>query len=334
MTSQNTPSAGKDAGKLVGLVLGLAAIASIMLLALGLPAVNSGASDLPLAVSGPAPAVEALTGTFEETNPGTFEVTTHTTDAAVRDAILNREAIGGIAIGAPGATGAPEITIYTASGAGTPYAGILNSIAAGMTAQGQHVTVTDLAPLTADDPSAVGLSAMGLPLIFGGMISAVALSLLFAHRNVWWQVGGSVAFSLLAGFGLTALVQFGFGTFEDAYLATSLALTLGIASISLTALGLKALLGMPGLGLAAVLMLFVSNPISGIATGPQWLPAPWGEIGQWLPIGAAGTAVRSEAFFAGGGASQAYLVLGIWIAAGVALAALGSFRASRQATSA
>ena len=48
-------------------------------------------------------------------------------------------------------------------------------------------------------------------------------------------------------------------------------------------------------------MLFISNPISGLATGPQWLPHPWGTIGQFLPVGAAGTALRSVAYFDGRG---------------------------------
>ncbi len=32
----------------------------------------------------------------------------------------------------------------------------------------------------------------------------------------------------------------------------------------------------------AHLFLFISNPLSGIVTGPKWLPAPSSEIGQLM----------------------------------------------------
>lgn len=132
--------------------------------------------------------------------------------------------------------------------------------------------------------------------------------------------------ALLAGFTATAILQFGFGAFEGSYLLVSTAVSAGIAAISLTVLGLVAVMGLPGAGLAAVLLLFVSNPLSGLGTGPEWLPAPWGEIGQWLPIGAAGTAVRSAAYFDGRGAALAWIVLAAWALAGLVLAYLGHRR--------
>ncbi|STD19151.1 Uncharacterised protein [Dermacoccus nishinomiyaensis] len=73
-------------------------------------------------------------------------------------------------------------------------------------------------------------------------------------------------------------------------------------------------------------MLFISNPISGLATGPQWLPHPWGTIGQFLPVGAAGTALRSVAYFDGRGASQAWIVLLCWAFGGFVLLSLGKWR--------
>lgn len=69
-------------------------------------------------------------------------------------------------------------------------------------------------------------------------------------------------------------------------------------------------------------MMFVANPLSGMATGWQWLPQPWGAIGQQLPIGAAGTALRSVAFFDGTGMTHALIVLVCWAAAGLLLIAL------------
>jgi hypothetical protein len=70
-----------------------------------------------------------------------------------------------------------------------------------------------------------------------------------------------------------------------------------------------------------------------LAAGPDWLPAPWGEIGQLPPLGSAGSAVRSAAFLDGNGATSAWLVLRVWIAVGLALAALSTRRSSDEPVS-
>ena len=104
----------------------------------------------------------------------------------------------------------------------------------------------------------------------------------------------------------------------------------GIASISLVVLGLGMLIGPPGIGLGAVLMLFISNPISGLVAGWWFLPQPWGLIGQYLPLGASATALRSAAYFDGAGSGRAWVVMACWMLVGIALAYIGSRRARRS----
>lgn len=88
------------------------------------------------------------------------------------------------------------------------------------------------------------------------MASAAALVLGYRGR-VTARVLAALAIALLGGFVGTAILQFGFGTLDGNYLATSLTVAAGIASISLLVLGLVLLLGPAGIGLGAVLMLFV-----------------------------------------------------------------------------
>ncbi len=303
---------------LVGLILGIPAVIALMLLAFAAPALHSGPSNLPLAVSGPPPAVAQVTGMLQQRAPGTFEVTTYASaeDAAV--AIGEREAIGGIAVGPTG------VTIQTAAGAGAPYSALLKGMGAQLTQTGQHVTYTELAPLPSGDPAGTGLTTLGLPLIFGGMATATALVLVY-RGSTRARIGGLLAVSIVGGFVATAILA-GFGALDGNVLLVSAAVAAGIAAVSATVVGLGLLLGPAGIGLGAVLMLFVSNPISGLATGPAWLPQPWGEIGQYLPIGAAGTAMRSAAYFDGAGATQAWIVLACWIVGGILLAVGGARR--------
>lgn len=147
---------------------------------------------------------------------------------------------------------------------------------------------------------------------------AVVLVQLFP-RSIVKRVLGAGGVAVVAGFALTAILQFGTNSLDGNYLLTALALTLGMSAISLPILGLESLLGMKGFALGAVTMMFIGNPLSGMATTAAWLPAGWGALGQLLPPGAAGASVRSTAFFDGHGAATPLLVLACWIAVGIAL---------------
>lgn len=311
-------------GLILAMVGVLTAVITLMLLSFLAPAMNSGATDLPFAVSGPEQAVTKIVGGLEEKQPGAFDVTTYATPDEARDAIKHRDAIGGLVVEKDG------IHVLVASGAGTPYKQILTQLGQGLAQTGQKVTTEDLAPTTADDPGATGISVLAMPLAFGGMASAAIFTFVLKGRR-WGKVVGSLLFSTIAGFVVAAIMQYGFHSIDGNYFELAGALALGIAATSMFVLGMVALLGTAGLGVGAVLTLFVANPLSGIGTGWQWLPSPWGAIGQYLPIGAAGNAVRSVAYFDANGATHSVIVLLCWMILGCACVALSSVRARRTA---
>jgi len=325
VTQENRTETGTErpVRRLLTVLVGVPALLIVMLLCFLTPSLNSGAKDLPLAIAGPPQATNRITSALEAKAPGSFETTTYEQPDQAGQAVKDRQAVGAIAVGANG------ITVMTASGAGTPYVQLLKGIGAGLEATGQHVTYEDLAPMTNEDPTGVTITSLALPLAFGGNVSAVLLITLL-RKSPWLRMLGAALMSLASGLAITALLQFGFHTIDGGFWMTTGALTLGIAAISLTVIGAKDLLGYAGLGLGGFLILFISNPLSGIATGPQWLPAPWGEIGQLMPIGAAGTAMRSAVFFNGAGAGQAVIVLTCWALAGLVMSALGTRLTARR----
>jgi hypothetical protein len=77
---------------------------------------------------------------------------------------------------------------------------------------------------------------------------------------------------------------------------------------------------------AALLMVLVGNPWSGLSTAPELLPRPLGDIGQLMPPGAGGNALRSTAFFDGADAGGHLLVLVVWAALGLAALVVGTLR--------
>lgn len=291
-------------------------VIALMLLAFLTPNINSGLKDIPLAVSAPEPVKAAITQKIEKS--GAFTVVDASSPKDAEDKVKNRETVGAVAAGPEG------VTITIASGAGAPYAAALNGMASQLTAEGQEVTVKDVAPMTTEDPQGVGLSSALLPLIFGGMASAALLATQL--KSAGKRTLGAVGVAVLGGLVAAAILQPWFHAVEGNFLLLWTGLTLGILAISSTVLGLFSVMGFAGLGLGAVLMLFVSNPLSGLAAGPQWLPAGWGTFGQLMPIGAASTFLRSAAYFDGNGSGMALWVLIAWIVAGLTLTALGARR--------
>ena len=101
-----------------------------------------------------------------------------------------------------------------------------------------------------------------------------------AQEPALYKIAGSIAGSTVVGFVVVAILQFGFGSVDGNYFLTSLSLALGVAAISLFVLGMESLFGYAGFGVGGLLMMFIANPLSGMATGWQWLPSPWVSSGS------------------------------------------------------
>ena len=82
--------------------------------------------------------------------------------------------------------------------------------------------------------------------------------------------------------------------------------------------GLYNLVGKAGLGIGALVMIFIGNPFSAAATAPELLPQPVGGLGQLLPPGAGANLLRSTGFFDGAGAGEHVAVLAVWAVLGLA----------------
>ncbi|MFI0739812.1 hypothetical protein ACH4PU_17250 [Streptomyces sp. NPDC021100] len=321
------PAAEAAAGwrKVPVLIVGLTALLAAMLTAFALPAVNSGPHEVPIAVAGPGPVADRVADRLAEARPGAFRVTKVPDAAAARQRIDDRKAYGAVVLGtAPGDK--PEVLVATT--AGPSVAATLRALAPSLdpSAPRPSVAVHDLHPPTKDDPNAAGLAAGALPLVLGGYLATVAIVMLL--RRPAQRAATSLGFSVLAGFALSAVIQYGFGVTDGDYVLIALAVTFSTAATSVTIMGLHSLLGGPGLGLGAAMMIFLGNPLSGLASGPEWLPSGWGTFGQFLPPGAGGTLLRSTAFFDGAGCGRALVVLSCWLVGGLALFAVGSRRAT------
>ena len=311
---------------LLGLTTGLGVILVVLLLVFIMPSLKSGPHGLPLGVVGSPAAVEQVDAGLGAAASDAYETRTFASEDALRTAIEEREVVGGFVV-----DGADVHALVASAGSAVISSTVAATGEALATATGGAATVTDVVPLPEADPSGIGIGGLAFPLVFGGIVPAVAFRKVFA-THLGWAVGGIATFAAVGGIATSAVLAFLFGSIAaTAFWPVAAAMALGIAALALPLAGLQELFGGKGFTIGAMVMMFVGNPLAGISTTGAWLPAGLGLIGQLLPPGAAGTLVRSAAYFGGAGGVTAGLTLAVWAGAGVLLLAAGARRRRRAA---
>jgi hypothetical protein len=128
---------------LIAVVTLLTAVLTVFLIAFAWPSARSAPRDVPLAVSGPAPAVQQVKAGLDQAVPGGFEVTAVPDRQAAVQRIKDRDAYGAIVLD----SAQPEV--LTAS-AGSPVIAQALTQLAGRLSPGSPAKVTDIVPLPKD----------------------------------------------------------------------------------------------------------------------------------------------------------------------------------------
>jgi hypothetical protein len=326
-------------GRAIGVGVALAAVVTVIVLAFSWPGVTADPQGLPIAVSGPEEQVSALEAALDERAEGLFDVTRVDDREEAVVAIESREVYGAILI-----SESPEV--LTASAASplvaqqlSAFAGVLQTqlqaaIAAqvpeGVTPPTVSVTVTDVVPLADADPRGSGLVAAAFPLVLGGMLGGILISV--ALVGAVRRLVALGVYAVVGGLVITAVLQGWFGVLQGDYLLNSAVFTTALLAIGAPIVGFAALIGRAGIALGPILFLLIANPISSAATPVEFLLKPWGAIGQWFPPGAGATLIRETSYFPAADTTFPWLVLAGWAAAGILLALIGHFRATGGAT--
>ncbi|WP_171041252.1 ABC transporter permease [Sinomonas susongensis] len=338
-------------GRAFGAAVLAAAVVCLVLIAFAWPSVTAKVQNLPIAAVGSADQIAQVTS---KAPSGALDI--H--PAASRDdaigRIQRREVYGAIVLGA-----SPEILV--ASAASSIASQALTQLGAQMQAQIQQqviaqlkqslqqaqqhasapqsgapstgaqqsaasptVAVTDVVPLSSDDPRGTGLAVAGLPLVIGGIIGGVLISLLVS--GTWRRLFAVLAYGVVGGLGLTGVLQGWFHVLQSDFWVNAAATGLGIAATAAIIAGLNALIGRAGIAVGAVITMFIGNPLSSLTQPKEFLPAPWGDVGQWFVPGASGTLLRELSYFPSSDMTFPWLVLGGWAVAGALLIAVGHFR--------
>lgn len=308
--------------RLAGVTAALGAILVLLLALFILPSLKSGPHDLDIGFVGSSQDAAAFQQTMDELTPGAYRVHPADSLAQLRDQVSERDLSGGIA------TTPSDVVAVVASAGGT-------SISATITRTGEQwarahdseLVIDDVVPLPADDPSGIGIGGLAFPLVFGGIVPVVAFRAAFP-RSRTGQVAGVATFSVVGGLVVSAVLQYWFGSTEGVFFEVAAAMALGIAALALPLAGLQAVFGAKGFTIGAASMMFLGNPLAGIATTGAWLPAGVGALGQALPPGATGTFVRAAAYFDLDGGAVAGLTLACWVIVGCGLLLVAAARPS------
>ena len=307
------PSHRKSAAVWAGLTLGLSVILLALLMLFISPSLLSGPRDLKVGIVGPAAQLHAVEDSFQEQAAGAFDVGQYPSAADLQQAIKDRDVVGGFDL-----TG-DTVDVYVASAGSTAISGAVSNAGAMVAgSMGAQTEIIDVVPLPDADPTGVGIGGLAFPLVFGGIVPAVAFRSMLAGRR-GWILTGLLGFSVAGGLVVAAVLKFAFGSIDGAVAPVAASVALGIAALALPLAGLNECFGTKGFTVAAMSMMFVGNPFAGIATSAQWLPAGVAFVGQLLPPGAAGTLVRAVAYFDGTGGLGAALTLAAWAVLGLVL---------------
>src|SRR5262245_3322894 len=211
--------------------------------------------DVPVGVVGSAAIERQL-----EARDGAFEIHRYADEATAREAIEDREVYGAFVVTPEG----PKV--LTATAASASVAQILNHAAAEAKAPVEDVVTAS--------PATAGLAASVLPLVLAGILTGLAGAAL--GTTALQRAGLVTAGSVLAGLTATAIIQSWLDVVGGDWFVNAGALSLMVLAIAAVVAGLESLIGKAGAALAALTMVLIGNPFSGVATGPEMLPTAAG----------------------------------------------------------
>lgn len=332
-TESPRPSSRTPWGRTVGLGVVSSLIVAVIVLAFLWPTKAMQTQNLPVSITGPTAQVSALQGALDQAKPGLIDwVEADSRDTAVNQ-VETRETYGAIVLGdAPGVM--PEVIKATA---GSPAAANLLNVmadtlttqlraqvaAAGGDATAVSATVTEVAALNESDPTGAGLAAAALPLVLGGMIGGAVIA--FRVLGTGRKALALVAYMAASGLVLSATLGSWFGFLQGGFWIDALALGVAIGGTTTLLVGLHSLIGMVGLSLGAAITMLIGNPLAGATAPWQFIPEPWGLVGQHMVPGASTWLIKSLSYFPEAATGWAWLTLGLWIAAGAVFLVLGRY---------
>ncbi|MER6101498.1 DUF3533 domain-containing protein [Streptomyces sp. NPDC001832] len=248
--------------------------------------------------------------------------------ATAREQILNREIDGALIVNARSTTD----TLLVASGGGASLADTLTKIITKVDLT-RHRTVrtVDVAPASNQDFEGLSSFYLVVGWCVGGYLCASVLAISAGAKPANRQravirTGVMVLYSIVGGIGGAIIIGPILGALPGSFWGLSGLGALTVFAVGMLTLGLQALTGIIGIGLAVLIVVIAGNPSAGGAFPLPMLPDFWRTIGPALPPGAGTWVARSIAYFKGNAVTGPLLVLSAWAVAGTLVTLLMAMR--------
>ena len=275
--------------------------------------------EVPFGVAGST--ITPLVNQIERQAGTTLKIKTYQAEADMRDAIDQQDIFGAVEVNGNRAT------LFVASASGPSLARGFESAAPGVAKRlGVNVTVKDLKPLPKSDPNGLTVFYVALGCIIYGF-SGVTIALGAAPQAPLRRlVPALLVFSLCGGALVSLIAGPIIGAISFTYIPFALIAALAVFTAStITLVALKAF-GPKAVPFVLLILIILGSPSSGGAVAPELLPAFFRFIHQWLPTGAATSALRNNVYFAGAQHGRPLLVLAAWLL----IALVGLYLLSRR----
>ena len=272
--------------------------------------------DLRVGLVGPAPAIQEITSAFASNAPGVFAFTSYSSEADARAAIDSRDIDAALLLGQ-----SPHLVV--AGSAGDANTGVITAALTNVfQAQGAKLDVEVVHPFFAGDAHGLVLFFVVVAVIIS---SLVVQAVLLATREVSLAMRLTVvlAFAVLAGPVAMGTADWIAGDYGSGLWSAIGLLMLASAAVGAVVAGLVRLLGRPGFGLGALVVVLLDLVSSGGPAGSQFLPDLYRSMAPWMPAAQLYSGLRGALYFDGSGVGSPIVVLAAWLASGLVLMLVG-----------
>jgi hypothetical protein len=285
--------------------------------------------EVPIAVVAAPANASRIQLALDRAAPGAFDVRRLASDAQARHAVAHAE------VGAALIPGAHSDRAYVARAFGVSETLVATSALQSLAAHARvPLSVTDVVPLPSHDR--FGLSSLFT--VVGTLVPSLVFGLglaFVAARQPWMRRWSAILlYGVFAGLVIALSVDVVVGALTASFAGLALVGCLLALAVASFAHGTLRLAGPAGILIALALMMILGLPASGGAVTHELQPGFFDAVSQWLPPGAALTAIRNVQYFHWAGTLQPLLTLAGWALVGLALGVVGDrFGAAARAAS-
>jgi hypothetical protein len=273
--------------------------------------------DIPVGLVGPTPAVQQISTAFGTNAPGAFQFTTYGSEAEARAALDSRTVDGVLVLGGP-----PRLIV--AGAAGDAATGVITAALTNVfKAQGVTLEVEVVHPFAAGDAHGLVLFFVVVAIIVSALVAQALLFGIASDGGFGPRLIVAVAFAVLGGLAAMGTAEWIAGDYGSGFWTAVGFVMLAALSVGTVVAGCARLLGPPGLGLAALVVVLLDLVTSGGPVGSQLLPDFYRSLAPWMPAGQLYSALRGALYFDGAGLTNPLLVLSGWLVGGLVLMLLG-----------